>query len=394
MIGIQVVSLAGQPAPSPAAAWFGAEGGDIGRGADCALALPDPERRISRKHASILCRAGRYYIRVVSTSVPMELDGSALLAGQEALLNTGGTIRIGGYLLRVIDEPESMGLGRAAAQSGEPRGAFADLLLDLPSSGAAAQAKPSSAAAAMQVDLLVGEPSGRHAARRKAVPPAGPARAAPAPAALASAPMVGANAAAAALLAGLGLSRPNAAQLTPEHFERVGALLRAMTGGTVELLTARMLAKRELGADATQLRSRENNPLKFAPDVDAALAHLLGPAERGFLPPLLAAKEAFDDLQAHQVALLAGMRAALDSVMSRFDPAALEQRLAPVGAWENLIPANRKARLWTEYSEQFERIVNEVEGEFDALLGRAFLKAYQAQLAEFARAGADRSAAL
>ena len=138
--------------------------------------------------------------------------------------------------------------------------------------------------------------------------------------------------------------------LGAEQAERIGALLRAMTAGTLELLTARMVAKRELGAAATQVRTRENNPLKFSPDVDAALSHLLGPAERGFLDPEAAVEEAFDDLRAHQVALLAGMRAALDSVMSRFDPAALEKRLAPGGALENLIPANRRARLWSNYS--------------------------------------------
>jgi FHA domain-containing protein len=153
-----------------------------------------------------------------------------------------------------------------------------------------------------------------------------------------------------------------------------------MTQGALELLTARMVAKRELGAAATQLRTRENNPLKFSPDVDAALAHLLGPAERGFLAPQAAVTEAFDDLRAHQVALLAGMRAALDTVLSRFDPHALEQRLAPGGALENLIPANRRARLWSAYGEEYARIVSEIEDDFDTLLGRAFLKAYQAQL--------------
>jgi FHA domain-containing protein len=180
-----------------------------------------------------------------------------------------------------------------------------------------------------------------------------------------------------ALQHGLGVATGG---LEPEHARRAGELLRAMTGGTLQLLTARMVAKRELGASATQLRTRENNPLKFSPDVDAALSHLLGPAERGFLEPQAAVAEAFDDLRAHQVALLAGMRAALDTVMSRFDPKALEQRLAPSGALENLIPANRRARLWSAYAEEYVRIVSEIEDDFDTLLGSAFLKAYQDQL--------------
>jgi FHA domain-containing protein len=191
---------------------------------------------------------------------------------------------------------------------------------------------------------------------------------------------------AAALKRGLGVAGGAGPVIGPDEAQRIGALLRAMTGGTLELLTARMVAKRELGAAATQLRTRENNPLKFSPDVDTALSHLIGPPERGFLDPQTAVQEAFDDLRAHQVALLAGMRAALESVMSRFDPATLEKRLAPGGAFD-LIPANRRARLWSTYSDEYARIVSEIEDDFDALLGRAFLNAYQAQLQALA---ADR----
>ena len=74
------------------------------------------------------------------------------------------------------------------------------------------------------------------------------------------------------------------------------------------------------------------------------------------------------------------MRAALDTEMSRVDPRVLEQLLAPRGALEHLIPANRRARLWSAYTEEYARIVSEIEDDFDALLGSAFLKAYQDQL--------------
>lgn len=386
MIGIQVVALAGKRPDSPSLAWFGADGGDIGRGQDCTLVLPDPERRISRKHASIIHRNGRYFVRVASANLPMELDGRALMIDQEAELSAGMTIRLGAFQLQVLDQPDSLGVAAPASPSSPRRTAFAELLDELgPPAGAAARAeRPAEPAAAREVDLLVGDPS----QWRNAAPPPSQPQPIPVPAAVATpGKAAAAEEAAAALLAGLGLSPQIHSRLTTAQFQLVGALLRTMTGGTLELLTARMVAKRELGANATQLRTRENNPLKFSPDVDSALTHLLGPSERGFLPPLEAAQEAFDDLRAHQVALLAGMRAALDSVMARFDPAALEQRLTPGGAWESLIPSQRKARLWTEYSQQFAQIVNEVEGDFDALLGRAFLKAYEAQLAELARGG-------
>jgi predicted component of type VI protein secretion system len=355
MIGIQVVSWADQPPNAPTTAWFGAEGGDIGRSAECTLPLPDPERHISRRHAAVVQRQGRYFLQALSAGVPLTIDGQMLAPGSESALVAGMQIGLGAYRLQVLDEPESLGASRPPQRA---PAVPAPLALRTPTQPRPAPTEP-------EVDLLVGDTG--------AAPPA---------ARPAHAPDLGA-----ALKRGLGLADGAGPALGPEQAERIGALLRAMTAGTVELLTARMVAKRELGAAATQLRTRENNPLKFSPDADAALAHLIGPAERGFLDPQSAVQEAFDDLHAHQVALLAGMRAALDAVMSRFDPVALEKRLAPGSALENLIPANRRARLWSSYSDEYARIVSEIEDDFDALLGRAFLKAYQAQLQALA---ADR----
>ena len=376
MIGIQVVSWAGAPPAAPTTAWFGAEGGDIGRSAECTLPLPDPERHISRRHALVVQRQGRWFLQALSAGVPLTVDGQPLASGQESVLVAGMEIGLGAYMLQVLDEPESLGASRPpqrAPAALQQALAPARMPPAAPSMRTPAAAPPIPRPVEPEVDLLVGETG-------DALPP--PQRAQPAAAVAPLPPDL-----AQALTRGLGLAHGAGTAIGPEQAERIGALLRAMTAGTLELLTARMVAKRELGASATQLRTRENNPLKFSPDVDAALSHLLGPAERGFLDPQLAVEEAFDDLRAHQVALLAGMRAALDSVMSRFDPVALEKRLAPGGALENLIPANRRARLWSNYSGEYARIVAEIEDDFDALLGRAFLKAYQAQLQALA---ADR----
>src|SRR5205823_8284893 len=130
---------------------------------------------------------------------------------------------------------------------------------------------------------------------------------------------------------------------------------------------------RELGASATMPQSRQNNPLKFAPGVDAALVQLLGPPQRGSIDPLTAVGDAFDDLRAHEVAVLAGMRAALEAVRARFSPQTLESRLAGKGMWENLMPVNHKAKLWERYGEQHAEIVREIEENFDSIFARAFV---------------------
>jgi predicted component of type VI protein secretion system len=70
--------------------------------------------------------------------------------------------------------------------------------------------------------------------------------------------------------------------------------------------------KSEMRADVTIIKPAENNPLKFSPSTEAALGHLLAPHVRGFMPPVRAMKAAYEDLRAHQLGFLAGMRAALD----------------------------------------------------------------------------------
>lgn len=231
------------------------------------------------------------------------------------------------------------------------------------------------------VDLLVGDPT--DAGLRPSAAAAGGPQAAPhSPPTAHGVPP---HDALAALYEGLGVPSPGSTEGTAAQLKLIGGLLRGAVEGTLALLAARMIAKRELGANATLLQTRENNPLKFSPDADVALGHLLGPAQRGFIAPLAAVNDAFNDLRAHEVAVLAGMRAALDEVLARFDPQALEQRLAPKAMWDSLLPMNRKASLWEAYAAHHAEILREIEGDFDSLFGRAFLQAYQAQLAQLAQ---------
>ena len=51
------------------------------------------------------------------------------------------------------------------------------------------------------------------------------------------------------------------------------------------------------------------------------MKHLLAPPTRGFMAAAPAMRDAYDDLRAHQFGFLAGMRAALEGVLERFDPA-------------------------------------------------------------------------
>jgi FHA domain-containing protein/type VI secretion system protein len=97
-------------------------------------------------------------------------------------------------------------------------------------------------------------------------------------------------------------------------------------------------------------------------------------------------------LQAHNLAVMAGMRAALLGVLQRFDPGQLENRLASHPLLDKLLPQNRKARMWDMVAEQHGALVREAQDEFDRIFGRAFRAAYEEQLQKLrAASGRGRS---
>ena len=176
-----------------------------------------------------------------------------------------------------------------------------------------------------------------------------------------------------------------ALKVTPALMALVARLLREATGGTIDLLAARAALKREIRAEMTMIAVRENNPLKFSASVDIALSHLLGSPERGFVAGERAMREAYEDLRAHQFATLAGMRAALEGIFSRFDPAALESRLAQRSVVDSLLPAKRKARMWELFNEMYKQLAAEASDDFHELFGKAFLEAYEQHIEQLSR---------
>jgi FHA domain-containing protein len=218
-------------------------------------------------------------------------------------------------------------------------------------------------------------------ARIEAPVPPPPAAKAPGFAPSPPAAAVPADALLAAFLRGLGSTHQMPEMLTPGMMERVGVLLRAATEGTLQLLLTRQEFKREVRAEVTMIAAEANNPLKFSPTVEVALAHLLGPGVRGFMPAEAAMRDAFDDLRAHQFGVMVGMRAALAHVIERFAPDELEKKIAARSALDTLFAANRKAKLWDQFIALYGGIASEAEDDFHTLFGKAFIEAYEEQMA-------------
>jgi type VI secretion system FHA domain protein len=201
----------------------------------------------------------------------------------------------------------------------------------------------------------------------------------------ASAPGSAGDAVLAALLEGLGLPHLHPSG-TPEALAReVGAMLRAAVGGTIDVLMARALTKRESRIEMTMLAARENNPLKFFPDAGSALTQMLGPPQPGYLAPLPALNGAFDDLKAHELAVIVGMRAALGAVAKRFDPAYVEARVAESPRFHRLFPFARKARLWDCLVANHADMARDADEDLQRLFGEKFAHAYDDQVARLSR---------
>lgn len=173
------------------------------------------------------------------------------------------------------------------------------------------------------------------------------------------------------------------AGVTPEFMEMVGQLLTASIQGTVELIASRTVVKREVRADMTMIVPKKNNPLKFLPDGKTVLMQMLRERLPGFMKPMEAIEDAYIDLCAHQIGVVAGMRSAMAEMLERFNPELLEKRMKDRSFLDAMLPANRKARMWDRYTELFKEIRLKAQDDFQELFGKAFVAAYEMEIERF-----------
>ncbi len=211
-------------------------------------------------------------------------------------------------------------------------------------------------------------------------PSAAPAAAPPAALAAATAAAADLQALMQAFIEGIGLPPERVqTELTPEFMQRIGQAFRSAIQGTMDLLHARSEIKREFRADVTIMANRANNPLKFLPDADGVMMQMFGQTFPGFMRPVPAMQEAYRDLRVHQLALMAGIRAAYAEALTRFDPAELERQAGEPGGLLGRLGRNRhKAALWDDYKQRYAEIRRNAEDDLEAFSGRTFVKAYDA----------------
>lgn len=335
MVTLAVASLFGQPLANELKASFGLLGGTIGALDGNTLRLPDLGGRIAPLEANVISGPRGFVIRNCGPE-SLSVNGQGIPHSAESPIQAGDEVTIGPFLLRVTVAEVAAGVRSSPVTAG-----------------------PLTAGPVTAGPLTAGPVT------------AGPVTAGPAPAS------PGADEFQRALLEGLGLPELEVpGGLTPELMETLGAVLREVTQGTIDLLRMRAEAKSRMHANMTMVGSREINPLKAAWDSGVALQHLLAPKRSDMLDPVQAMTDAYDDLRRHDRGLAAGIHAALAGLLQRFDPVQLEQQLPGGGGFDSMLPGGAKARRWDSLVELYDDLSIDAQQDFWALFNREFLKAY------------------
>jgi FHA domain-containing protein len=391
MIKISVISYNNVAPELPMSAVFGREPKTLGRSEENYFVLTDPRNLVSRTQAEIKSDGIRQTITNLSRANPILLNGREMDVECEVDLQIGDEIQIGLYLLRaeaqlnlMKDNPDMISTNpvrrvnasKPLLSVSETRlAALAQLNLELAATANAALPTSTSAAAVARSANVIAQA------------PANPAIAiAPQNHNDDSHPAAEPNAASEALMQafmkGAGLPPGTLApSLTPEFMETVGKLLAISVQGAIDLNAARALVKREAHADVTKVVVRNNNPLKFFPDSQTVLIQMLRKKMPGFMSATEAMQDAYEDLHAHQVGVVSGMRATMNETMQRFNPEVMERHSQKGGMLDTLLPGTRKAKLWDAYVLRYQRIIGEAtQDDFQTLFGKAFLQAYERKI--------------
>ncbi|HYY62297.1 MAG TPA: type VI secretion system-associated FHA domain protein TagH, partial [Burkholderiales bacterium] len=156
---------------------------------------------------------------------------------------------------------------------------------------------------------------------------------------------------------------------------------RAAIEGLMMLVIARAEMRKAFEAEErTMVTARDNNPLKLMADAPEAMQFLLDPGERtdGFLDPSGAIGDACEDLRAHELAVIAGMRGAILGALSRLDAQVLEKTFEKSAGGFSL--GGRKAKYWDAFVAYQQQLSRDAQQDFDKVFGRDFVSAYHAQL--------------
>ncbi|MTZ13948.1 type VI secretion system-associated FHA domain protein TagH [Pseudomonas sp. JL972] len=364
---------------------FKQAGGVIGRAEGCDWVIPDRKRVLSGRHAVISYRDGAFFLTDTSSNgIQLKDSGASLVKDQPQRIEHGSVYCLGDFEIRarLIQDPALFegDIGRP-----QPAGSIIpdDAFLDLDPLVAMEQ-QERIYAEVDDLDLALVAPQRQAQQRDYAridteslpLPELVMPQAATAP-----------------------RREPEPERLPPSFWERFGEalgvelddldedqrqalalnaarLLKQSIGGLQQSLRTRSELKNELRLALTTVQSAGNNPLKHSADVDEALRALLRGGKPGQLSAEQAIGRAFRDLQAHQVALLAASRAAVQAMFEQLAPEQLALRFEREGRKPLIATAGSR---WRAYRRLHHSLGQDADWS-ERLFARDFAKTYEEQV--------------
>ncbi|MCH8479087.1 MAG: type VI secretion system-associated FHA domain protein TagH, partial [Wenzhouxiangella sp.] len=190
----------------------------------------------------------------------------------------------------------------------------------------------------------------------------------------------------AAVLKELGIA-DQAGAVDPDDFaEQIGKVVRMVGEGLMQLLASRAEIKNEFRIDQTRIASSRNNPLKFSPSIEEAMRRVFVDRDSpGFISGAEAFELALNDLRAHQMAILAAVQGAVESVIRQFNPEELERKLKKISPISASAPLIREAKCWNLFTSHYEEMASNLRHDAKKVFVREFAEAYERSSSEIAR---------
>lgn len=367
---------------------FREEGGTIGRALGNDWILPDPDRYISGRHATIDHKGGVYYLLDTSSNgVYVNDEVEPVGNGNPRRLFDGDRMRMGDFEFTVsVDSGESLAMplederpsvapdhieqfvdedclrtGMQLLDEEELTGddEFQSVLFgDTPAE--ATEEKPEQEPAANDEKPV--------AKKQKSVD-------------------VSAEDLFDSFLDGLGISRaellPSISR--PEMMLTAGSVLREFIEGIIGLLSSRAHLKNTFRLDQTTVLPRHNNPLKFSKSTNDLIKQLLVGGGGEYLGARDAVREVSRDLLNHQNAFLDAMNSAFIEFADRFEPDELQDGFDRAMKGGKLLSFMNKSKYWDLYCDLYPIMTEKGGGRFPQMFGEEFVRAYERQVAEYQR---------
>jgi predicted component of type VI protein secretion system len=377
---------------------FHESGGTIGRSLQNDWILPDPDRYISGRHATIDYKGGIYYLADVSSNgVYVNGEVEPIGRGNPRRLFNGDRLRMGDFEFEVsVDSGESLVMPLEKEPSVAPDNIeqFVDevslrtgmqLLAEEDITGdeefqsalfgGGKKKEPEKAVDIPLIDEHIDVPASESKLED-------------------SSSGVTAEDLFDSFLDGLGISRVelHPSVNRPEMMLTAGQVLREFVKGVTALLASRANLKNAFRLDQTTVLPRHNNPMKFSDNTNDLLKQLLVGTEGEYLGARDSIREVCRDLINHQNAFLDAMNSAFIEFADRFDPEELQEGFDRTMG-RKLFRFMNERKYWQLYCDMYPIITEKGGGRFPQMFGEEFVKAYERQVAEYLRFDRESMAA-